>query len=44
MDIQKEKNINCEKIKIISRKIDKDKFQVPINKTNLPDTVYSTSF
>lgn len=43
-NFKKEKKINDEKIKLISRKVKKDKYQMPICKSNLPNTVYSSSF
>jgi hypothetical protein len=42
--LKKEEKINNEKINLISRKIKKDKYQTPICKSKLPNTVYSSSF
>lgn len=44
ININKEKEINNEKIKLLSRKIKKDKYQTPIHKNKLPNNVYSSSF
>lgn len=43
-DINKNKNINKDKIKLISRKIIKNNIQIPQYRNKIPDTVYSTSF
>lgn len=43
-NINKEKEINDEKINLLSRKIKKDKYQTPIYKNKLPNNVYSSSF
>jgi hypothetical protein len=43
-DIKKNKNINKEKIKLISRKIKQDNIQIPQHRNKIPDTIYSTSF
>jgi hypothetical protein len=42
-DIKKSKNVNKEKIKLISRKIIKNNMQIPQHRNKLPTTIYSTS-
>lgn len=43
-NMKKIQTIDNEKIMLISRKINTSKLQIPINKKQLPDTIYSSSF
>lgn len=43
-DMKKVKNINKNKIQLISRKISQNNIQIPKHKIKIPSTVYSTSF